>query len=479
MAVEAHRRFGIRKRKGARSRGSVLSAIGKRWQAIRARYKWWQLTLFAIGVIAATSVIGALFFAVGSQPPRVYTDAEVPPVESPDFSTALAALVGAPVEQGGTITILNNGDEFLPALLQSINEAKRTINFSVYVWSDGAFSDEVLSALERKQREGVTVRILLDGLGAMKSSDDDFEPLIAAGGKVQRYRTPKFGKLTRFHRRNHRRSIVMDGQVGFTGGMAVSDVWLGHAQDEEHWRDMMFKVTGPMARSLQAAFVDTWVSSSGEILVDPNNYPVPAPAVNGAPRQARGDLSLSKVGVERFLHLASSPADDDQAMAYFYLLPVLAARQSIYFAVPYFIPDKHLMKALSEKAQAGVDVRLLLPGRHTDNLIVRASAQARYQELMEAGVKIFEYQPTLLHSKFGVIDGQWSIVGSPNLNSRSRQLDEENAFGIFDRRFGEQLQATFATDLQKARQMNLEEWRGRNPLQKLFETTSRILDQQS
>lgn len=465
MAVEAHRRFGIRTRKGARSRGSVLSGIGHRWHAIRARYKWWQLTLFAIGVIAATSVIGALFFAVGSQPARVYTDAEVPPVESPDFSTALATLVGAPVEKGGTITILNNGDGFLPALLQSINEAKRTINFSVYVWSSGAFSDSVLSALEKKQREGVTVRILLDGLGAMKSSEDDFEPLIAAGGKVQRYRTPKFGKLTRFHRRNHRRSIVMDGQVGFTGGMAVSDVWLGHAQDEEHWRDMMFKVTGPMARSLQAAFVDTWVSSSGEILVDPQNYPVPAPAVNG--------------GVERFVHLPSSPADDDQAMAYFYLLPVLAARQSIYFAVPYFIPDKHLMKALSEKAQAGVDVRLLLPGRHTDNLIVRASAQARYQELMEAGVKIFEYQPTLLHSKFGVIDGQWSIVGSPNLNSRSRQLDEENAFGIFDRRFGEQLQATFATDLQKARQIHLDEWRGRNPLQKLFETASRILDQQS
>jgi cardiolipin synthase A/B len=432
---------------------------------MRARYLWWQLTLFAIGVLAATSVFGALFFAVGNQPARIYTDAEVPPVESPDFSTALATLVGAPVEKGGTITILNNGDEFLPALLQSINDAKRTINFSVYVWSAGAFSDDVLGALEKKQREGVTVRILLDGLGALRASDEDFEPLRAAGGKVEKYRTPKFGRLTRFHRRNHRRAIVMDGEVGFTGGMAVSDIWLGHAQDEDHWRDMMFKVTGPMARSLQSAFVDAWVSSSGELLVDPQNYPVDAPAVSS--------------GVERFVHLASSPADDDQAMAYFYLLPVLAARQSIYFAVSYFVPDKHLMSALTEKARAGVDVRLLLPGRRTDNWIVRASAQARYQELMGAGVKVYEYQPTLIHSKFGVIDGTWSIVGSPNLNYRSRQLDEENAFGIFDRRFGEQLQATFIKDLQRAKQINLEEWLGRNPLQKLFETTSRILDQQS
>ena len=439
--------------------------IGSRWDGVRRRYKWWQLTLFVIGIITAVSVFGALFFAVGDKPTRIYTDAEPPPVEAPHFATALSTIVGAPVEHGGTITTLNNGDEFVPALLDAIEHADRTINFAVYIWAEGQFSDQLLAALEKKQREGVTVRVLLDGLGSIKVPDEDFEALVAAGGKVQKFRSPKFGKLTRFHRRNHRRSIVIDGETGFTGGMAVADIWLGNAQDPDHWRDMMFKVTGPLARSLQSAFVDLWVSSSGELLIDPKNYPVNAPA----------DVA----GVERFIHLANSPADDDQSMAYFFLLPILSARESIYLAAPYFIPDKHLQSALVEKARSGVDVRLLLPGPHTDNWITRASAQARYQELLEAGAKIYEYQPTFMHAKYGLIDGKWSIVGSPNLNSRSRQLDEENAIGIDDAAFGAALKATFIKDLERSTPVDLEKWRRRNPLQKLFETISRILDQQS
>lgn len=443
----------------------VAGTLSSRWHGIRRRYKWWQLALFVIGVIAFASVMSALFFAVGHKPAEVYTDSDVPAVRSNEFSTALATIVSAPVEHGGTISIFNNGDEFVPALLESINGAERTINFSVYIWSSGEFSAQLLRALEKKQREGVKVRVLLDGLGSIKVADEDFEALVAAGGKVQKFRAPRFGKLTRFHRRNHRRSIVIDGEVGFTGGMAVSDVWLGHAQNEEHWRDVMFKVTGPMARSLQTAFVDLWVSSSGELLINPENYPVSAPAI--------------VPGIERFVHLAASPTDDDQSMAFFYLLPILAARQSIYLATPYLIPDNYLLDALVKKGRAGVDVRLLVPGAHTDNWIARASAQARYQPLMEAGVKVYEYEPTFMHAKYGVIDGQWSIIGSPNLNFRSRELDEENAFGIYDPPFGAQLQELFVRDLKNAELVNLEDWRRRNPLQKLFETVSRILDQQS
>ena len=450
MAVEAER---------------LTHGVGARWHKVRRRYKWWQLALFVIGVIAFVSVMSSLFFAVGHKPGRIYTDSTPPSVDSPDFATGLGAIVGAPVEHGGTVQILNNGDDFIPALLESVGQAQRTINFTVYIWSKGAFSDQLLAALEKKQREGVQVRILLDGLGSLKVPDEDFEPLISAGGKVQKFRTPRFGKLTRFHRRTHRRSIVIDGKVGYTGGMAVSDIWLGHAQDPEHWRDLMFKVTGPMARSLQTAFVDLWASSSGELLINPEHYPVAAPA--DAP------------GVERFVHFTHSPADDVQPLAYFYLLPIFAARESIYFAAPYYVPDKHLQDALVEKAQAGLDVRLLLPGRNTDNLIVRASAQARYQELLEAGVKIYEYQPTFMHAKYGVVDGKWSIIGSPNLNSRSRDLDEENAFGIYDEPLGTKLKETFFKDLERSEQITLEKWRARNPLQKLFETASRILDQQS
>jgi cardiolipin synthase A/B len=444
------------------------SAIASRWGAIRERYKWWQIALFIVGAVSAVSVVSALFFAVGDKPSRIYTNSEVPPVDSAEFATALAGLVDAPIEQGGQLVILNNGDEFYPDLLRTIRNAKRSINFSVYIWKDGEVSDALLPALVERQKHGVQVRILLDGLGAVTASNDDFEPLVKAGGIIQKFRTPKFGKLTRFHRRNHRRSIVIDGEVGYTGGMAVSDVWLGHAQDKDHWRDLMFRFTGPLARSLQAAFVDTWASSSGELLVGRDIYPATA-GLSGA----------SGIGIDRFIHLANSPADDDQSMAYFFLLPIMSARHSIRLTTPYFIPDAPLLNALVEKAKAGIDVTLIVPGAHTDNWVTRASGQARYQRLLEAGAKIFEYQPTFVHAKYVVIDGTWSIIGSPNLNFRSRQLDEENAFGIFDPSLGKRLEAIFANDLQKAKRINLDEWRRRNPMQHMFETLSRVLDQQS
>src|SRR5688572_14658120 len=244
--------------------------VAGRWQAVRRRYKWWQLALFVIGILSVVTITITMFVGIGTKPSRVYTDSAPPAIDSPDFATALGAIVGAPVEGGGAIQVLNNGDEFVPSLLDSINNAQRTVNFMVYIWSEGAISDQLLQALEKKQRQGVAVRVLLDGLGSVKVPDEDFEPLIAAGGKVHKFRSPKFGQLTRFHRRTHRRAIVIDGEVGFTGGMAVSDVWLGHAQDPDHWRDLMFKVTGPMAKSLQTAFVDLWVASSGELLLDPN-----------------------------------------------------------------------------------------------------------------------------------------------------------------------------------------------------------------
>ena len=322
----------------------------------------------------------------------------------------------------------------------------------------------MLDALIERQRHGVAVRVLLDGLGGRKAPDDRFAVLEQSGGKIDRYRTPKFGTWTRFHRRNHRRSIVIDGEVGFVGGMAIYDKWLGNAHDPDHWRDMMFRVTGPLARSLQAAFVDSWVSSSGEILVGPSIY------VEG--RQPHP-------GVERFIHHVNSPADDDQSMAYFYLLSVLAARERLYVTTPYFIPDGPLKEALRARARAGVDVRLLLPGEHIDNASARYSAQNHYAELIDAGVRIYEYRPTFIHSKFMVVDGKWSVIGSPNLNSRSRQLDEENAIAILDAPLGRQLEETFLRDLARADTVDRDKWSRRNPLLRLIQLGARVLDQQS
>ena len=455
----------IRTRKRAPSHRSVVSAIATGTRRITKRYAWWQLALFVIGVVAIVSITSALFFAVGDKPKQIETDAQVGPVDSPEFLIALAHLVNAPIERGGTVRILNNGDETLSALVDTIRSARRSINVSVFMWKDGTFSDRVLAALTEQQHRGVAVRVLLDGLGARGAPDDKFERLVQAGARVSTYRAPKFGKLTRFHRRNHRRAVVVDGEVGFTGGIAVYDRWLGNAQDPEHWRDMMFRFTGPLARSLQAAFVDSWVSSTGEILVDSAMFP----SVSNA----------AAPGVERFIHHVNSPADDDQSMAYFFLLPIFAARERIYIVTPYFIPDDPLKQALQRKAAEGVDVRLLLPGRHIDNQSARFSAHNHYDDLMQAGVKIYEYRPTFIHSKFVVVDGRWSVIGSPNLNSRSRQLDEENAYGILDRAFAAELEKVFRDDVRNADEIRLEEWRRRNPFLKFIQLLARGLDQQS
>jgi len=458
----------IRTRKPLLSRAaySTGSSIVSNLRSDVESQPWWYTTLLVIGLVTVLTAVAVLFFGINSVPSTIVTSDQVAPVQSTEFSVALSRVVGAPIERGGTIEPLNNGEEFYPALLQAINHARRSINFSVYIWSDGAVSDQLLDALLRKQRQGVDVRILLDGIGARGVPDRRFDALKQAGARIEKFRMPKFGSWTRFHRRNHRRSIVIDGQIGFTGGMAVADQWLGHAQDPKHWRDMMFRLSGPLASSLQGAFVDEWASSSSELLVGERIFPVEAAVASDS-------------GVERFIHKINSPADDDHSMDFFFLLPILAAREHVYVRTPYFIPGGPIMHALAEKAQAGLDVRILLPGPETDNRMARFSAESRYDELLKAGVRIYEFQPTFTHTKALVVDGTWSIVGSANLDSRSRQLDEENVFGILDPALGSSLDHLFVADLRRSKEITFDAWRKRNPLMRLVEVASRILDQQS
>ena len=427
--------------------------------------RWWETTLIVVGFVTIVTVFGSLILGLDDKPDEVTLTGEIGPVGSREFLSTVSRLSGAAVEHGGDVTLLDNGDEFLPALLDAIRQARATINFSVFMWDDGAFSDQVLAALLERQRQGVQVRVLLDTFGAISAPDSAFEPLKAAGGLVGKYRTPAIGSWTRVHRRNHRRAIVIDGRVGFTGGIAVKDTWLGHAQSPDYWRDVMFKVTGPMAASLQGAFADTWASAAAEILVGPQMFPDQAGAATGTARP--------------FIHLINSPAPDDHSMAYFYLLPVLAARERISIVTPYFIPDDPLKRALMDQARKGVDVRLLLPGAHIDNPLNRWSSQTDYHDLLGAGVRIFEYQPTFIHSKVAIFDSRWSVFGSPNLNSRSRTLDEENVFGVLDESLGRELEEMFVTDLGKAREITLEEWRKRSVFARLLQWISTILDEQS
>jgi cardiolipin synthase A/B len=425
-------------------------------------YDWIQIIFFVIGLAATFAIISGLFFALDKGPKKIITNNPVPEVSSPDFLLALSQSVNSPIEEGGSVEILNNGDNFFPTLLEELNKAERSITFTVYIWQDGKISDQILKVLVAKQKEGVQVRVLLDGFGGKGAPKDKFNELVAAGGKVNRFRTFKLGRLTRFHKRSHRRAIVIDGKVGFTGGMAVKDVWLGNASNPSEWRDMMFKVTGVMARSLQSAFTDLWASSSGEILFGLGIYPPDLPKDSGI----------------KFIHLVSSPSDS-MPLPKFMLLSMMAAKHKLYITTPYFIPDRHICEVLKERVHAGVDVRLMLPNENIDNKTARWNAQNFYFDLLQTGVKIYEYQPTFIHSKYMMVDGQWSVIGSPNQNFRSRNLDEENVLGILDPIFASQLEDTFVKDINLSKEISLKTWKKRGTLTKLAAVIARAVEEQS
>jgi cardiolipin synthase len=315
----------------------------------------------------------------------------------------------------------------------------------------------------------VAVRVLLDAFGARGMKEETREAMQAAGVRVSRFRPLRFGMLTRFYRRNHRRAIVIDGRVAFTGGMAVAPQWLGNAQDEEHWRDTMVAFSGPPATDVQSAFADAWAYSTGELLAGDAFFPAWPQLPMDAPSSAAVGPPAADGGP--FIHtgLASAPSKEDHPLALLLLLTFNGARQRLWITTPYFIPDETMRRALVERAGQGVDVRLLLPGEKIDAAPVRLAAQRHYEELLRGGVRIFEYQPTMLHSKSIVVDGVWSVVGSANMNVRSRELDHENVVAVSNRAFARKLEDVFTQDLTRAREIRYQEWARRGRWQRLKE----------
>jgi cardiolipin synthase len=426
-------------------------------------YPWWLETLAAIGAAATIAVIITLFFSVGRRPGRL-VPTQAPAVDAPEFLAAVAGTAGAPLRKGGTIHLLNNGVEFFPALLQAIRAAKRTITFTVYIWEAGQVSDQVSAALIERATAGVEVRVLLDSMGSLHAPSHTIDAMKKAGVKVETFRPLRLGKLTRFHQRNHRRAIVIDGEIGFTGGMAVADKWLGDADSKEHWRDTMVKVTGPPAASLQSAFAPLWAYASGELLAGRAFF---------RPDNVEGDGGgLLHTG------LPSSPSSEDHPLRLFFVQSFAAARERLYITTPYFVPDEGTRRVAEDRARAGVDVRILLPDDHTDAKPIRLTSQRYYEEMMEAGIRVYEYQSTMMHTKHVIVDGKWSIVGSANMDIRSKELNMENVLGILDAGFASELEAAFRKDLEKSKEIKLEEWRRRGVVHRVLERICALFAEQ-
>jgi cardiolipin synthase len=417
--------------------------------------RWWVKGLAAAGALSIGAGALTLFSSLGRRPALLHVS-ERHPLDSREFAASLAGITRSALRHGGTARLLNDGDEFFPAMLQAISAARHNVNFCVYIWEEGQVADAFLGALTDRARAGVQVRLLLDARGATHAPEAGLERLRQAGGRVASFRPARFGMLTRYHKRNHRRAVVVDGALAFTGGAAMADKWQGHAQDAEHWRDVMVEVTGPLAASVQSAFTDDWAHTTGEILAGPAFFP--PEDVTAAP--APGPVHVG---------LATAPSSEDHPIRLVYMSVLAAARQRVAITTPYFVPDASLRKEMADRARGGVSVRVLLPDEHTDAAVIRRASQHYYEELLEAGVRIWEYQGTFLHAKTLVADGVLSVVGAANFDIRSMEHNHENVLAVQDASLAAALEAAFERDLRRAQAITLDGWRRRGAWARLKE----------
>lgn len=381
--------------------------------------------------------------------------------DDPQFIRSMGLLLGPPVTSGNCFDVLLNGDEIFPSMLEGIASAQKTITFETFIYWSGAIGEQFASALSEKARSGVAVHVLLDWVGSQKMDRRYLEMLKTAGAEVIQYHKPRWTGLGRMNDRTHRKLLVIDGRIGFTGGVGIAQEWTGHAQDDKHWRDSHFRVRGPVVGHMQAVFMDNWIKATGNVLHGPNYFP-----------------EADEVGDGLAHMFSSSPSGGSDDMQLMYLMAITAATRSIHLASAYFVPDKLTINAIIEAAKRGVDVRILTPGKHIDTHTVREASRACWGPLLEAGVQMFEYQPTMFHVKLLVVDEYLVSVGSTNFDSRSFKLNDEANLNIYDAAFARRQTQIFANDLAKSKRITLDDWNRRPWTRKLVDRVVALLDSQ-
>lgn len=366
--------------------------------------------------------------------------------EDPGFPAYVAAVTGSPVTRGGRFDVLANGVEVMPAMLSAIEAARERIVFETYIFSDGEYGKAFSRALADAAGRGVRVYLLLDAIGGKGIGDDNVALMTGAGVHIAWF-NPVW-QWQELNGRTHRKVLVVDGTVGFTGGVGIADHWRGNASSEEEWRDTQFLIEGPPLRYLEACFYENWIESAG--VVTPV---IEEEAELAADTGGTGPLSVP---------VWSSPVGGHNGVKKLFLLSIAAARRTIDIQTPYFVMDGSTKWSLLQAARRGVRIRLLVEGDLTDAKAVKHASRAGYEELLEAGISIFEYQPTMMHTKALVVDGHWSIVGSSNFDNRSFELNDENNIGIADRALADAIAADFEADLSKTSKIELAAWRERS-----------------
>ncbi len=418
--------------------------------------KWWELELAeGIGIALAILGIVAVFcvFFIRRHVLEYHLEHSFAVSDPAFFGSALALADPAPLA-GNKIELLENGDEYFPAMLAAIKGAQKTVNFEAYIVYSDAVGRAFRDALCESARAGREVRVLLDGVGSgWKLDNSDVKMLKEAGCKFSYYHPVHSWRIDRTNRRSHRRVLVVDGKVGFTGAVGFAEEWSGHAQDPKHWRDMMARVEGPLVAELQNAFEAHWIKTFGETLSGPDQFPPHPPA---------GDLHAQTIASYSF---SIAPMPVAQAVAF------AAAEKRIWITNAYCTPTDDQVELLVKAVKRGVDVRLILPGKNNDQPLTKSAGRAAYGRMLEGGVKIFEYQPTMIHTKSMVIDGLFVLFGSSNFDSRSAEINEELDLAIYDGGFGRKMEAIFEKDLAQSKEYTLQDFKNRS----LWERTTEWL----
>ena len=382
-------------------------------------------------------------------------------LDDPRFVQELGVLLGPPFLQGTKVRALMNGDEIFPPMLAAINAAQVSITFETYIYWAGDIGRAFAEALAGRARQGVKVHVLLDWVGSEKMDTRLVTTMEQAGVQVRRFHPPHWSNLGRMNNRTHRKLLITDGRVGFTGGVGVAPQWTGRAQDPDHWRDTHFEVEGPVVAQMQSVFIDNWIKVTGDVLHGPDYFPVLAPA---GPAWAQ--------------MFSSSPSGGSESMQLMYLLAVTAASRSIDLSAAYFVPDELTLQALSDALKRGVKLRIVVPGKHIDSETVRRASRSTWGPLLKAGATIAEYGPTMYHCKLMIVDGLLTSVGSTNFDNRSFRLNDEATLNIVDKAFASAQTAAFEADLALSHRVSYDEWQARPAREKATEWLASLIDTQ-
>ncbi|CDX28488.1 Phospholipase D/Transphosphatidylase [Mesorhizobium sp. ORS 3359] len=362
----------------------------------------------------------------------------------PQFVQSMSSYSQGQISGRNAVQTLVNGDEIFPAMLQAIGAARSSIDMETYIYWSGSVGYQFATALAAKAREGVEVRVLVDWLGSLPFDENLIHIMTGAGVRFQRYRPVYWYTLDRVNNRTHRKLLIVDGRVAFTGGVGIADNWLGDARNPKEWRDTHYRIEGPSVGAFQAAFAENWLETAGETLQGEKFYPPPEPA---------GALSAQLV-------LSSQPngSEDMQLMM---LAAIAAAKDHLRIGMAYFVPDEIALQQILDARKRGVAVDVIVPNSLTDVPIVRKGSRHFWGELLEAGVRIYEFQPTMYHPKLLIVDDVWASFGSTNLDERSLRLNDEASLNVYGRDFAQTQIDLFNEDLKRSRQITLAEWQAR------------------